>query len=63
MLVYLGDNDTVFNEALREDAAVRASFDALPGMLRERVRAAGLYTPRKISAYIEALRASEPTAS
>lgn len=55
MFIYLGDNDTVFEAALREDDEVRACFEKLPGLLREKVRAAGLYTPQEISAYMETL--------
>ena len=55
MFIYLGDNDTAFEAALREDSSVKLYFDSLPGMLRERVRAAGLYTPQEIGAYIDTL--------
>lgn len=55
MFIYLGDNDTAFEAALREDASVKLYFDSLPGMLRERVRAAGLYSPQEIGAYIDSL--------
>ena len=49
MFIYLGDNDSVFEAALREDSSVRAYYESLPGMLRERVRAAGLYSRRKLT--------------
>ncbi len=55
MILYLGDNDTAFEAALREDASVKLYYDSLPGMLRERVRAAGLYSPQEIGAYIDTL--------
>ncbi len=55
MILYLGDNDSVFEAALREDASIKLYFDSLPGMLRERVRAAGLYSPQEIGAYIDTL--------
>ena len=55
MFIYLGDNDTAFEAALREDASVMSYFESLPGMLRERVRAAGLYSPQEIGAYIDTL--------
>lgn len=55
MFVYLGDNDAVFEAALREDESVRACYENLPGLLRERVRAAGLYSPQEIGSYIDAL--------
>lgn len=55
MILYLGDNDTAFEAALREDASVKLYYDSLPGMLRERVRAAGLYSPQEIGAYIDSL--------
>ena len=55
MILYLGDNDTAFEAALREDASVKRYYDSLPGMLRERVRAAGLYSPQEIGAYIDTL--------
>ena len=58
LIQYLGDNDSAFEAALREDASVKLYFDSLPGMLRERVRAAGLYSPQEIGAYIDALVAS-----
>ena len=41
MFIYLGDNDSVFEAALREDSSVRPYYESLPGMLREKVRAAG----------------------
>ena len=37
MFIYLGDNDSVFEAALREDSSVRAYYESLPGMLREKV--------------------------
>lgn len=55
MIFYLGDPDTVFEAALREDTSVRRCYENLPGMLRERVRAAGLYSPQEIGAYIDML--------
>lgn len=48
MFIYLGDNDSVFEAALREDSSVRAYYESLPGMLREKVRAAGLYSAQEI---------------
>jgi len=55
MFIYLGDNDSVFEAALREDSSVRAYYESLPGMLREKVRAAGLYSAQEIGAYIDML--------
>ena len=55
MILYLGDNDTAFEAALREDASVKLYYDSLPGMLRERVRAAGLYSPQEIGANLDTL--------
>ena len=52
MFIYLGDNDSVFEAALREDSSVRAYYESLPGMLREKVRAAGLYSAQEIGSYI-----------
>ena len=54
MFIYLGDNDSVFEAALREDSSVRAYYESLPGMLREKVRA-GLYSAQEIGAYIDML--------
>lgn len=59
MFIYLGDNDSVFEAALREDSSVRAYYESLPGMLREKVRAAGLYSApgdRRIYRYADSRR-------
>lgn len=51
MFIYLGDNDSVFEAALREDSSVRAYYESLPGMLRERCVQLGCIAHRR-SAHI-----------
>lgn len=55
MYQYLGDHDSVFNSVLRENPSLSSYYDSLPGALREKVRASGLYDPQAISACIDEL--------
>ncbi len=55
MYQYLGDHDSVFNSVLKENPELAAYYDSLPGVLREKVRASGLYDPQAIGARIDEL--------
>ena len=59
MFQYLGDANTAFDAALREDGALLAYYQSLPQATQKTVRAAGLYNAQEIGAYIDMLLAGE----